>query len=143
MKVDEQNLKESRQERIVRILSYIVLAFAIPFIFVFIGIPKISLIQATKLAKNPKNIRNNGCLLYAGVTDKYGASMFSLNQQGPYTLGELSIKSDFSRKIGKLIDESNLSYNEFVKIHTKECIRVRYIHYELLGVSRNHIYDLQ
>lgn len=143
MTVDKQNLKESRQERIVRILSYIVLVFAIPFTFVFIGIPIISSIQAAKLAKDPKNIRNNGCLRYATVTDKYGASMFYLNQQGPHTLRELSIKSNLSSQIGKLIDESNLSYNEFVKIHTKKCIQVRYIHYKLLGTSGDYIYDLQ
>ncbi len=144
MTVDEQTSKEHRKERIAYIFAYILLALFIPFVFVIAVIPMISSMQVAQLAKNPKNIRDNGCLLYANKTAKHGIPMFYLNQKGPYTLRQLAIKpDDLSRKMGKLIDDSGLSYHEFLHIHTKECIKVRYIHSKTLWISGDDIYDLQ
>lgn len=130
--------------QLIHIFAYILLVFFMLFVFVFAGIPMLSSMQVAKLAKNPKNIRDNGCLLYADKTDKHGGSMFYLNQKGPYTLRQLAIKpDDLSRKMGKLIDDSGLSYYEFVGVHSKECIKVRYIHNKILWASGDKIYDLQ
>lgn len=144
MIIDEPDLKEHLKKRIAHIFAYILLALFIPFVFVIAGIPMISSMQVVKLAKNPKNIRDNGCLLYANKTDKYGGSMFYLNQKGPYTLRQLSINpDDSSKKLAKLIRESGLSYYEFVGVHSKECIKVRYIHNKILWASGDKIYDFQ
>lgn len=107
-----------------------------------VGIPMISSFQVAQLAKNPKNIRDDGCLLYASKSDKHGSLMFYLNQKGPYTLRQISIYPEkSSRQLGKLIDESGLSYYEFVSVYSKECIRVRYIHSKTLWASGDHLYD--
>lgn len=132
----------------VLILTFIFLIFvAIPYMLVFIGIPIVSSVKAAYLVKDPKNIRDNGCLLYANKETKYGEPMLYLNQQAPATLRQLSINhDDVSKKIASLIkknEKSGISYDEFRTIHSKECIKVRYIHIKVLWVSDDEIYDLQ
>lgn len=140
--MDKKSSKQSRRNLIENIIGIALLIFFIVFLFVFVGIPMISSFQVAQLAKDYKNIRNDGCLLYASKSDKHGGSMFYLNQQGPYTLRQISIYPDkSSRQLGKLIDESGLSYYDFASIHSKECIRVRYIRSKTLWVSGDHLYD--
>lgn len=144
MFTNKKNLKKCCREQIALITTYILLILSILFIFIFVIIPIISSIKVAYLAKDPKNIRDNGCLLYANKATKYGEPMLYLNQQGPYTLRQLSINpDDFGKKLAKLIKESGISYDEFRKIHRKKCIQVRYIHSKVLWVSSDDIYDLQ
>ncbi len=140
--MDKKSSKQSRRNLIENIIGIALLIFFIVFLFVFVGIPMISSFQVAQLAKDYKNIRDDGCLLYASKSDKHGSLMFYLNQQGPYTLRQISIYPDkSSRQLGKLIRESGLSYYDFASIHSKECIRVRYIHSKTLWVSGDDLYD--
>lgn len=139
---DEQESKIDYKNLIENIIGVAILIFFIVFLFVMVGIPMIASVKVSQLAKDYKNIRDDGCLLYANKTDKHGGSMFYLNQKGPYTLRQISIypeKSD--QQLGKLIRESGLSYYEFVGVYSKECIKVRYIHSKTLWASGDHLYD--
>ncbi|AWY19315.1 hypothetical protein LP123_12900 [Moraxella bovis] len=139
---DEQASKIDYKNLIASIIGIALSIFGIAFLFVFMIIPMILSSKIAHLAKNPKNIRDDGCLMYASKSDKHGSLMFYLNQKGPYTLRQISIYPEkSSRKLGKLIDESGLSYHEFASIHSKECIKVRYVSGKFLWVSSADIYD--
>lgn len=104
----------------------------------------ISNYQVQKLAKDYRNIKSDGCLMYANVTDKHGGSMFYINQKGAYTLKQITFEDfPFEKRFSKLIKDDNINYYEFKKIHTKECIKVRYVHHKFLWVSGDYIYDFQ
>ncbi|AWY19316.1 hypothetical protein DQF64_01435 [Moraxella bovis] len=142
MNTNEQELKNNRIKLMQDIFGSILLVCSLVFLFVVAGIPMIASVKVSQLAKDYKNIRDDGCLLYASKSDKHGGSMFYLNQKGPYTLRQISIypeKSD--RQLGKLIRESGLSYYDFERVYSKECIRVRYIHSKTLWASGDHLYD--
>lgn len=140
--IDKQDPKREYKNLIENIIGIAILIFFIVFLFVMVGIPMISSFQVAQLAKNPKNIRDDGCLMYASKSDKHGGSMFYLNQKGPYTLRQISIYPEkSSRQLGKLIRESGLSYYDFVGVHSKECIKVRYIHSKTLWAFGDHLYD--
>lgn len=124
------------------IIGGIFLLLLVAVWFYAIIIPFVSARKVEYLAKDPKNIRDDGCLMYASKSDKHGSLMFYLNQKGPYTLRQISINPEQSdRQLGKLIRESGLSYYDFVGVHSKECIRVRYIHNKTLWASGDDIYD--
>lgn len=140
--IDKQDSKREYKNLIENIIGIAILIFSIVFLFVMVGIPMISSFQVAQLAKDYKNIRDDGCLLYASKSDKHGSLMFYLNQKGPYTLRQISIYPEkSSRQLGKLIDESGLSYYDFASVYSKECIRVRYIHSKTLWASGDDLYD--
>ncbi len=142
METNEQKSKIDYKNLIENIIGIALLIFGIAVLFVFAGIPMIASVKVAQLAKDYKNIRDDGCLLYASKSDKHGSLMFYLNQQGPYTLRQISIYPDkASLQLGKLIDESGLSFYDFASIHSKECIRVRYIRSKTLWASGDHLYD--
>lgn len=126
------------------IIGIILLILSLLAWIVSIIVPFIYSMQVKNLSRDPKNIKDNGCLLYSMKQDKYGSNTFYLNQQDSYTLTYITIKgSPFEKNFYQLRKNSNMTYDEFKKIHAKECIKVRYIHHDFLWMSRDYLYDLQ
>lgn len=126
------------------IACMVLILFLIFFLTTIVVKPVISSMQVKNLSKDPKNIKDNGCLLYSTKRGKHGEDMFIFNQRGPYTMRQIAIKDfPFKKNFNQLRKESNISYDEFKKIHTKECIKVRYIEHKVLWAFATDIYDLQ
>ena len=74
------------------IIGIILLILSLLAWIVSIIVPFIYSMQVKNLSRDPKNIKDNGCLLYSMKQDKYGSNTFYLNQQDSYTLTYITIK---------------------------------------------------
>ncbi|ULJ64349.1 hypothetical protein [Wielerella bovis] len=96
---------------------------------------------AIHLARNHKNIQNNGCLLYKGHA-KRGGMYIILNHRTTVLYRSNAVKKHFP--FYQKIERKKFDIKEFKNNHKDKCLKVKYIHVDL-GIfgSSDWLYDTQ
>ncbi len=97
---------------------------------------------AKNLAKDERNIKNNGCLIYAGKFNNH-TDMYSLNGQTSNRLEALTVKEfPFLKKWQSYDTKFYLDFPKKYSSKSKECFKVKYISTKTLWFNVDFIYDV-
>lgn len=124
----------------IQIFSVFVIIPTLFIAIIYIFMPKyIAPNLVPKLAKDPKNIRANGCLRYIGKWKSH-LDLYSVNEKTENEMKYLIIRnSPFSNKWGSYDKDFRLNFN---LNYTSKCLKVKYITLNLGFISHDYVYDI-
>lgn len=97
---------------------------------------------AKKLAKDERNIKNDGCLIYAGQWNNR-LDVYSLNGKRTNRLESLTTKEfPFLKKWKSYDIKFRMDFEENYSSKSKECFKVKYISTKTLWFDVDFIYDV-
>lgn len=126
--------------KLVNIFGIVLSVILCIILIIMVGSELISPIIAKSLARDQKNIKTNGCLIYGGKS-KHGSVLYSLNSQMSRDIDDLAVDQfPFAQK-WKSYDvdfRRNFHIN-----YANNCFKVKYISTKLLWLDVDFIYDVE